>query len=106
MHKVRGRSGVRASALAAMLAGAFLTPAVASADEPLPVPVAPVNGQVFMWEGVYGGGIPLTVQAPAGLGTVSADVARDAAMTRFADYVPLFEASPGRYEGTALTLLL
>ena len=60
---------------------------------------------MFEWATVEAGGVPLVVEAPPGLDFLTADVARDPALTVFADFVTLFEEDPGRYEGTALTLL-
>ena len=60
---------------------------------------------MFEWATVEADGVPLVVEAPPGLDFLTADVARDPALTVFADFVTLFEEDPGRYEGTALTLL-
>jgi len=79
--------------------------APAAAADPPPVPISPANGQVFAWEDVESGGVPLVVQAPPGEAFINVEVARDPAMTNSTDYDMLFETSDGRYEGDALTLL-
>ena len=78
-------------------------PSVAAAQ--VPVPVAPADGQVFEWAAVEADGVPLVVEAPPGLDFLAADIARDPALAVVADAAILFEEEPGRYEGTALTLL-
>jgi len=83
--------------------GVLSVPSVAAAQAP--VPVSPADGRVFEWATVEAGGVPLVVEAPPGLDFLTADVARDPALTVFADFVTLLEEAPGRYEGTALTLL-
>jgi hypothetical protein len=84
--------------------GLLSVPSVAAAQAP-PVPVAPADGQVFAWADVDANGVQLVVEAPQGLDFLTVDVARDPGLTVFADVVTLFEESPGRYEGTAITLL-
>ena len=84
--------------------GVLSVPSVAAAQAP--VPVAPADGRVFEWATVEARGVHLVVEAPPGLDFLAADVARDPALTGFADFVTLLEEAPGRYEGTALTLLL
>ena len=83
--------------------GLLCVPSVAAAQAP--VPLAPADGQVFEWATVEANGVPLVIEAPPGLDFLTADVARDPGLTVFADIVTLFEEDPGRYEGTALTLL-
>jgi hypothetical protein len=89
--------------ISAAVIGLLSVPSVAAAQAP--VPVVPADGQVFEWAAVEPTGVPVVVEAPAGLEFLTADIARDPGMTTFADVVTLFEESPGRYEGTALTLL-
>jgi hypothetical protein len=89
--------------ISAAVIGLLIMPSAAAAQAP--APVAPADGQVFEWAAVEPTGVQLVVEAPAGLDFLTADVARDPGMTLFADVVTLFEESPGRYEGSALTLL-
>jgi hypothetical protein len=98
-------AAVAASLLAQVAAPALGFGASSTAANEPPVSLAPADGGVFAWEDVQSFGVPLVVQAPAGLGLVSAEVARDPGLREGADLVVLDEASPGRYEGTALTLL-
>src|SRR5688500_4116123 len=90
--------------VSAAVIGVLSVPSVAAAQAP--VPVAPADGRVFEWATVEARGVHLVVEAPPGLDFLAADVARDPALTVFADFVTLLEEAPGRYEGTALTLLL
>jgi hypothetical protein len=90
--------------VSAAVIGVLSVPSVAAAQAP--VPIAPADGRVFEWATVEARGVHLVVEAPPGLDFLAADVARDPALTVFADFITLSEEAPGRYEGTALTLLL
>src|SRR5262245_2510445 len=82
---------------------ALMAPSAASAQAP--ISIAPTDGQVFAWEDVEYSGVELVVQAQPGLFNGRADVSRDAGLVSYADDVILFEETPGRYEGTALSYL-
>ena len=69
------------------------------------VPVTPAEGQSFSWGEVRDSGVPIAVQGTPGLFSVDVRVARDPALTGYADSTLLFEEAPGRYEGTVLNFL-
>src|SRR5918995_1748573 len=75
--------------------GVLSAPSVAVAQAP--VPIAPADGRVFEWATVEAGGVHLVVEAPPGLDFLAADVARDPALTVFADFITLSEEAPGNY---------
>ena len=82
---------------------AWLLVVTAQAAAQAPTPVSPPDGHVFTWEDVEIMGVPLAVDAPSGRFDMRAEVSRDPGFTSYGDDIGLFERSPGRYEGTALT---
>src|SRR4051812_42129662 len=68
-------------AVAVSVPGEVLGPGAALAADDPPVSLSPPNGQVFAWDSAWNDGVPLVVQAPAGMYSIDVDVARDPGLT-------------------------